>query len=335
MKRKSRELIPVDVAARVLFNADRTCCVCRTQGKPVQIHHLDEDPSNNGELNLAVLCFDCHTDTQLRGGFHRKLDSDQVVLYRDDWRRIVELRRAKFDTKVSNAGSNRASHLKSLTTRLEILKETQQFLLLVFEYQAIGNVELRDKNIELAINQDPSDESVIFLRLLQGKRELIPTEMIEREIKRMETSSDWSQLARLYSKLGDHKNAIINYCKTVIEDLEHGGVFTAAYYLKELSGSEMHADLFEIAYREFTDAGDLWWRIRALEELGWDEELKSVLLTHRAEIEESKRPYLLIKLYNATSESEKLHQVERDLAENTRMVRVGSSGATGQVRLTK
>ncbi len=74
-----------DTSARILFESDRTCCVCRMRGKPVQIHHIDGDHSNDESLNLAVLCFDCHRDTQIKGGFDRKLDSIQVILYRDDW----------------------------------------------------------------------------------------------------------------------------------------------------------------------------------------------------------------------------------------------------------
>jgi len=81
------------MAAAVLFASDRTCCVCRVKGKPVQIHHLDEDPSNSTAENTAVLCFDCHRDTQIRGGFDRKLDAAQVVLYRDDWIARVSCRR--------------------------------------------------------------------------------------------------------------------------------------------------------------------------------------------------------------------------------------------------
>ncbi len=45
--RKDHTPIPDAIAAAVLFASDRTCCVCRVKGKPVQIHHLDEDPSNN------------------------------------------------------------------------------------------------------------------------------------------------------------------------------------------------------------------------------------------------------------------------------------------------
>src|SRR5260370_38466203 len=122
IRSKKRIDIPVELAARVLFKADRTCCVCRTAGKPVQLHHIDEDPSNTVERNLAVLCLECHTDTMIRGGFHRKLDSDQVVLYRDDWNQVVAQRRAATDARAASTGPERSARLKTLTTTFDILQ---------------------------------------------------------------------------------------------------------------------------------------------------------------------------------------------------------------------
>jgi hypothetical protein len=93
MSSGARVAIPEHVAADVLFRHDRTCCVCQERGKPVQIHHIDDDPSNNAPTNLAALCFDCHNDTQIKGGFGRKLNAAQVIKYRDDWmKRVAEIR---------------------------------------------------------------------------------------------------------------------------------------------------------------------------------------------------------------------------------------------------
>jgi hypothetical protein len=91
-KKQRVEIAPI-TAAETLFLSDRTCCVCRKQGKPIQIHHIDEDSSNSVSENLAVLCFDCHRETQIHGGFDRKLDALQIRLYREDWVKRVEGRR--------------------------------------------------------------------------------------------------------------------------------------------------------------------------------------------------------------------------------------------------
>ena len=65
------------------------------RGKEVQIHHIDENNENSEDVNnLAALCFDCHNDTQIRGGFGRKLNAAQIIEYRDDWvRRVADIRR--------------------------------------------------------------------------------------------------------------------------------------------------------------------------------------------------------------------------------------------------
>ena len=91
--KKQRTEIPREIAARVLVESDRTCCVCHIRGRHVQIHHIDNDPSHSDPENLAVLCLECHHETQLRGGFDRKLDASQIVLYKQDWATTVATKR--------------------------------------------------------------------------------------------------------------------------------------------------------------------------------------------------------------------------------------------------
>jgi hypothetical protein len=94
---KSRVTIPVDVAAKIKFDSDFTCCKCRERGKACQIHHIDENPSNNNATNLALLCLECHNTTQVIGGFGRGLDAAAVTQSRDDWFVRVQKRRDKAD----------------------------------------------------------------------------------------------------------------------------------------------------------------------------------------------------------------------------------------------
>ena len=95
MTAKNRTEIPSLTAARVLFDSDRTCCICRDRNRIIQIHHIDNNPNNNDYDNFAVLCFDCHRDTQIRGGFDRKIDAAQIELYKKDWLDRVVARRDK------------------------------------------------------------------------------------------------------------------------------------------------------------------------------------------------------------------------------------------------
>jgi hypothetical protein len=101
---KKRIPIPDDVASDVIWSSDSTCCVCADRSKAFQIHHIDEDPSNNDPSNLAVLCLQCHDDTQITGGFGRKLNAPLVIKYRDEWTRRVAERRRQADEIAASAG---------------------------------------------------------------------------------------------------------------------------------------------------------------------------------------------------------------------------------------
>ena len=94
MSKNVRIPVPRALAAEILVSSDRTCCVCRQPGKSLQLHHIDGNPGNNDPRNIAVLCLQCHDETQLTGGFGRRLDALTVARYRDIWLADVEKRRA-------------------------------------------------------------------------------------------------------------------------------------------------------------------------------------------------------------------------------------------------
>ena len=124
MAKKGRVPVPANVATVLMFGSDRTCCVCHERGEPIQVHHIDEDPSNNDPDNLAVLCFHCHDETQIRGGFGRKLDAAQVKYFRDDWHRRVEARREDADKiALARQAGPRHSQPRSTPTRRDALPD--------------------------------------------------------------------------------------------------------------------------------------------------------------------------------------------------------------------
>ena len=77
---------------QILFESDRTCCICRDKTRPVQIHHLDGDHSNNTRTNLVVLCDPCHKLAHTDIPFSRNLTPEQVRLYDASWRSICASR---------------------------------------------------------------------------------------------------------------------------------------------------------------------------------------------------------------------------------------------------
>jgi hypothetical protein len=199
--RKDRQQIPAVIAARVLFQSDRTCCVCRTRGKPVQIHHVDDDPSNSSIENLAVLCLDCHTTTQIIGGFHRKLDAEQIILYREDWVANVGRERAQSRAAIADDLLGSDTEIKLATGIADIYREANAYESLAMHYAVWGNDELRDKYIDLAIKAGMDDESIIYYRSCQGRADLIPSQVITRRERRLKSQRDFVGLGRMYRSL--------------------------------------------------------------------------------------------------------------------------------------
>lgn len=137
---KDRTDVPLDISSEVLFASDRTCCKCQDKGRAVQIHHIDENPVNHSIENLAVLCFQCHNDTMIKGGFGRKLSPNEVRKYRDDWVVRVKGRRDRADEIAAQAmassvveayadrqeSSEVAEHSKPLLTFVNKLPEIKE-----------------------------------------------------------------------------------------------------------------------------------------------------------------------------------------------------------------
>lgn len=282
----ARIQIPPALAAKALFLSDRTCCVCRDKSKGVQIHHIDGNSSNNVLENLAVLCQPCHEDTMLKGGFCRKLDAEQVILYRDDWLRIVDSSRRRLDSlRGSSSESERDDWNMTLATGIaEIYREAGDYYGLALHYEAFGNAELRDKYIEKAIAAGVDDWELVILRNMQARRDLVPPEVAERQLKRLADSKDFTGLARFQQELGDDVAAAKAYAAGLADLAGRDNLFSLGFYFKEAAKSGIIDALFEAALGQAETDGDLWWQIRSLEELEWDSELRKLVLSREQEI---------------------------------------------------
>lgn len=328
---KRRTPVPADVSAKAMFLSDRTCCVCREPGKPVQIHHVDEDPSNHTLKNLAVLCLDCHTLTMIKGGFHRRLGTEQVLLYRDDWVAVVAGKRSPV-LAPPEADKGRPPRIELATSKAEALRENREFALLASHYHNVGDVALRDKYIDraLASRRFRSPQVEIFLRSLQGRMDLVNSKTRETAVKELSKPGQESQLARLYATLGDWTAAAKTYSIAIARMLDNGNVFSAAYYSKEFAEAKLYDHLFELDLRDRADQQDLWWQVRCLQELGWRSELDELLKSKRAEIESSDDDELKSEYYKATGQHRMYIDTEKKIASEQRLMKLGNSVGVGQ-----
>ena len=239
---------------------------------------------------------------------------DQVILYRDDWHRIVARQRAIYEVYSDIERYEDRHQLELVTSIAESLREDQEFELLAMYYDAIGNYELRDEYIELAIQKDPRDQTICYFRCLQEKPELIPDEVIERELARYTKNKDWLQRARFYQGLGKYREAVADYIRGIGESLEENRVFTAAFYLKELVEEGLIQELFVLALKQAAEEGDLWWQVRALEELEWQKELYDLALRNAKGIEESSDPTLCVLLAEARGDKQQAVELRKAIA---------------------
>ena len=68
----------------------------RVQPYPIEIHHIDEDPSNSVEENLVVLCRNCHGNVHSKAGLGRQWNKTKIKKFRDCWYGTMEQRRAEY-----------------------------------------------------------------------------------------------------------------------------------------------------------------------------------------------------------------------------------------------
>ncbi len=111
---KRRKAIPRRIADQLLYDADRTCCVCEDPHKRVQIHHLDGDSSNNELRNLAVLCLNHHDEATRGRGLGRDLSVGLIRHYQDAWLRKVSTRRGSVDSAATREGVSHEHMLDTL-----------------------------------------------------------------------------------------------------------------------------------------------------------------------------------------------------------------------------
>jgi hypothetical protein len=89
--KKTRTPISEAIRLDVIGKCNNRCCICQTPF--VQIHHVDEDPSNNSPDNLAPLCPNCHNHAHAKGVTTVHLTAARIKSLRDRWYEYCERRR--------------------------------------------------------------------------------------------------------------------------------------------------------------------------------------------------------------------------------------------------
>jgi hypothetical protein len=86
--------IPSKTQAKIQTKNLGVCCVCKERGIGTNIHHLDNNPSNNNEENLALLCVQEHDQHHRPHAYdktkHLELGADRIREFKREWEQTVE-----------------------------------------------------------------------------------------------------------------------------------------------------------------------------------------------------------------------------------------------------
>lgn len=70
--------------------------MCRNRDTRPTIHHIDENPSNNKELNLIPLCPNHHSKVHTKTALTRNFSRKELLHYKTEWEQTVKAMRAAF-----------------------------------------------------------------------------------------------------------------------------------------------------------------------------------------------------------------------------------------------
>lgn len=121
-----------------MFRNKHICCVCRSHGKHVQIHHINGNPSDNSLVNLTVLCLDCHSRVTSNEGLGRRISLGELRKYKREWESLNSGQLVKPESLAKNVEKGllkadisrlmiQAISLKSTTRRLEAIKQIESY----------------------------------------------------------------------------------------------------------------------------------------------------------------------------------------------------------------
>ena len=130
------------------------------------------------------------------------------------------------------------------------------------DYDRLGNLELRDKYIDIALMENPSDNDVIYLRGMQGRPDLVPEKVAERELAVFGHRDGDAASVLVHMALGNKIEAAYDYVRGLAQSVATDNPFSVAFYLVEMEDRGVREILLEDALRRASAAGDLWWQVR-------------------------------------------------------------------------
>lgn len=154
---------------RLLAKNAHRCCVCKRGGVGLHLHHIDEDPSNTVDENLAVLCVQDHDLHHRPTAYdlvkHTELGETRIRDFKNSWESFVAEAKQddpKIVATVSAYGSYEYIHATQLVMQWfdEKIEYERVFHLLEGDYEywaeeILSEVHEFGANIKIAFIDEP------------------------------------------------------------------------------------------------------------------------------------------------------------------------------------
>jgi hypothetical protein len=117
MKKAKRPPIPPTIQRSIKSKNLGVCCVCKERGLGINLHHIDGNPLNNSEDNIAVLCLKDHDQHHRPNAYdktkHLELGKEKIMQLKREWELTVaecQTENPKIVAVVNAYGSNDQIH---------------------------------------------------------------------------------------------------------------------------------------------------------------------------------------------------------------------------------
>ena len=142
-----RAPIPDRVAAQLLYEADHACCICRNKKFDVQIHHIS-GRMDSRPVNLIVVCLNCHSEVERKGGLGRAYSPAELRRYKESAVREIAMRRKRakaLDQSLALFEVKRLTYkFQALDSRAKQEPRALELMRLILQFGRDGGYEVKE-----------------------------------------------------------------------------------------------------------------------------------------------------------------------------------------------
>lgn len=129
-----REKVPFKIASKILAESHHRCCLCNANWIMPEIHHIDNNPSNNDPENLIPLCPNCHSTVHQKGAKGRSFSKTELNQIRRKCFAVIPTKEKKLS---KDSLSKNRDFLLSLFAQFEVRKIRYKMNLVRFSWKEI------------------------------------------------------------------------------------------------------------------------------------------------------------------------------------------------------